>query len=118
MIKSRGSVTSPKASSGLTSVTDGTSCQTISLRQTIPNIPSLCLPGLASNSFPTTNTAEQNRPTPLNEPLEVRYFRLTFPEPGKIFLKVGPGDHTQQIFELTRDQLRGLILDALPELLR
>lgn len=51
-------------------------------------------------------------------PAEARFFRLTFPEPGKIVLKVGPGDHTVQAFELSKDQLRGLVLDAMPELLR
>lgn len=49
---------------------------------------------------------------------EARFFRLTFPEPGKILLKIGPGDHTVQVWELSRDQLRGLVLDAIPELLR
>ncbi len=49
---------------------------------------------------------------------EARYFRITFPEPGKILLTVGPGDHTTQVFELNKNQLRGLILDALPELLK
>jgi hypothetical protein len=48
---------------------------------------------------------------------EARYFRLTFPEPGKILLKVGPGDHSVQVFELTKDDLRGIVRDAIPQLL-
>ena len=44
------------------------------------------------------------------------YLRLTI-EPGNILLKVGPGDHTVQVFKITHEQLRGLVLDAMPELL-
>lgn len=47
-----------------------------------------------------------------------RYVRITFPEPGKILLKVGPGDHTVQVFEINEDQLKNLVLDAMPKLLR
>ena len=47
-----------------------------------------------------------------------RHFRLTIPERGKYILKIGPGDHTSQDFELNKDQLRGLVLDAIAELLR
>lgn len=46
-----------------------------------------------------------------------RFFRITFPERGKPVLNVGPGDHTIQRWELTMDDLRGLVKDALPELL-
>lgn len=49
---------------------------------------------------------------------QARFLRLTFPEPGKILLNIGPGDHTTQAWELSKDQLRGLVLDAMPELLR
>ena len=48
---------------------------------------------------------------------EARYFRISF-EGHKAILRIGPGDHTAQTFELTRDQLKGLVLDAMPELLR
>jgi hypothetical protein len=47
-----------------------------------------------------------------------RYVSLTFPEPGKIILKVGPGDHSVQTFEITESQLKCIILDAMPNLLR
>ena len=47
-----------------------------------------------------------------------RYLRLAIPEPGNLLLKIGPGDHTVQVFKITREQLRGLVLDAMPELLR
>lgn len=52
-----------------------------------------------------------------SEVIVARYVSLTFPEPGKIILKIGPGDHTCQTFELARDHLRGLVLDGLPTLL-
>lgn len=51
-------------------------------------------------------------------PKTARFFRLTFPEQGKIRLKIGPGDHTLQEWELSKEQLKGLVQDALPELLR
>jgi hypothetical protein len=44
-------------------------------------------------------------------------FRLVF-EDGKPFLCVGPGDHTAIRYALTWDQVRGIVLDAMPELLR
>ena len=47
-----------------------------------------------------------------------RYVCLTFPEPDKILLKVGPGDHTVQTWEISKEQLRLLVLDAMPQLLR
>ena len=46
-----------------------------------------------------------------------RYLRLAIPEPGNLLLKIGPGDHTVQVFKITREQLRELVLDAMPELL-
>jgi hypothetical protein len=48
------------------------------------------------------------------EPQIARYVRLTFPEPGKIILRVGPGDHTEQLFQISRESLRGIVLDAIP----
>lgn len=53
-----------------------------------------------------------------SDPKTARFFRITFPEKGKPVLNVGPGDHTVQRWELDMDQLRGLVLDAMPELLR
>lgn len=47
-----------------------------------------------------------------------RYVSLTFPEPGKIILKIGPGDHTCQTFQLEESALKMIVLDALPKLLR
>lgn len=47
-----------------------------------------------------------------------RYVSLTFPEPGKIILKIGPGDHTVQTFELEESQLRCIVRDAVSKLLR
>jgi hypothetical protein len=46
------------------------------------------------------------------------FFRIVFPGHGKIILKVGPGNQTTQEWELNKDQLRCLVLDSLPELLR
>ena len=46
------------------------------------------------------------------------FFRITFPERGKPVLSVGPGDHTVQRWELSMDDLKSLVRDALPELLR
>ena len=42
--------------------------------------------------------------------------RLVF-EGDKIFLRIGPGDHTARTFEITEAQLKGIVLDALPVLL-
>lgn len=47
-----------------------------------------------------------------------RYVSLTFPEPGKIILKIGPGDHTCQTFQLEESALKTIVLDAMPKLLR
>jgi hypothetical protein len=52
------------------------------------------------------------------DPITARFFRITFPERGKIILNIGPGDHTAERWELNKDQLRCLVLDAIPELLR
>ena len=51
-------------------------------------------------------------------PQNARFFRITFPAQGKILLKIGPGDHTIQQWELTPDDIKGLVKDCLPELLR
>lgn len=46
------------------------------------------------------------------------FFRITTPERGKYVLSIGPGDHTVQRWELDADQIKGLVKDVLPELLR
>ena len=46
-----------------------------------------------------------------------RFFRITFPEKGKPVLNIGSGDHTVQRWHLSMDEIRGLVLDCLPELL-
>jgi len=69
----------------------------------------------------TTHTA-----SPLNgfasaqssDPLNARFFRITFPEPGKPMLNIGPGDHTLHRWHLTMDDIKGLVLDCMPHLLR
>lgn len=53
----------------------------------------------------------------MKEVFHAKSFRLTF-EDGKPFLCVGPGDHTVIRYALTWDQVRGLVLDAMPELLK
>lgn len=50
-------------------------------------------------------------------PKTARFFRITFPEPGKPMLNIGPGDHTVQRWNLSMDEIRGLVLDCMPELL-
>jgi hypothetical protein len=50
-------------------------------------------------------------------PKTARFFRITFPEKGKPVLNIGPGDHTVQRWHLSMEDLRGLVKDALPELL-
>lgn len=47
-----------------------------------------------------------------------RFFCITFPERGKPVLNIGPGDHTVQRWQLTMDDLKSLVRDSLPELLR
>ncbi len=53
----------------------------------------------------------------MKEVFHARYFRLTFID-GKPYLSVGPGDHTVIKYALDWDQVRGLVLDAMPELLK
>lgn len=53
-----------------------------------------------------------------SDPKTARYFRITFPEKGKPVLNIGPGDQTLQRWTLTMEDLRGLVLDAMPELLK
>ena len=53
-----------------------------------------------------------------SDPQTARFFRITFPERGKPVMNIGPGDHTCQRWHLDMDQLRCLVLDAMPELLR
>jgi hypothetical protein len=52
------------------------------------------------------------------EPQEARFFRITFPQPCKPILNIGPGDHTCQRWHLTMDDLRGLVLDSLPHVIK
>jgi hypothetical protein len=52
------------------------------------------------------------------DPKTARYFRITFPEKGKPVLNIGPGDQTLQRWTLTMEDLRGLVLDAMPEVLK
>ena len=51
-------------------------------------------------------------------PKSAKFFRLTEPAPGKLMLSIGPGDHTVQRWEISVDELKGLILDGMPILLR
>jgi hypothetical protein len=50
--------------------------------------------------------------------VRARYVRVTFPEPGKILLKIGPGDHSVQVFEISEADLRGIVRDVIPQILR
>ncbi len=50
-------------------------------------------------------------------PKTARFFRLT-ETAGKLMLSIGPGDHTVQRWEISIDELKGLILDGMPILLR
>jgi hypothetical protein len=50
-------------------------------------------------------------------PKTSRFFRITFPEKGKPVLNIGPGDHSCQRWQLSMEEIRGLVLDCLPELL-
>ncbi len=52
-----------------------------------------------------------------SDPKTARFFRITFPERGKPVLNIGPGDHTVQRWHLSMEDLKGLVKDALPELL-
>lgn len=51
------------------------------------------------------------------EPQTARFFRITFPEKGKPVLNIGPGDHSVQRWNLTMEDIKGLVKDVLPELL-
>jgi hypothetical protein len=53
-----------------------------------------------------------------SDPQTARFFTITFPERGKPVLSIGPGDHTCQRWHLTMDDLKSLVRDSLPELLR
>ena len=53
-----------------------------------------------------------------SDPKTARFFRITFPERGKPVLNIGPGDHTVQRWQLSMEDLKGLVKDCLPELLR
>ncbi len=53
-----------------------------------------------------------------SDPKSAKFFRLTEPERGKLMLSIGPGDHTVQRWEISIDELKGLILDGMPILLR
>lgn len=53
-----------------------------------------------------------------SDPKTARFFRITIPERGKYVLNIGPGDHTVQRWELDADQIKGLVKDVLPELLK
>ena len=53
-----------------------------------------------------------------SDPKNARFFRITFPEKGKPMISIGPGDHTVQRWVLSMDDLKGLVQDALPELLK
>jgi len=50
-------------------------------------------------------------------PTQARFLRLTF-DANQIILKVGPGDHTVDEWQIDKNQLRSLILDGLPWLLK
>jgi hypothetical protein len=52
-----------------------------------------------------------------SDPKTAKFFRITFPEKGKPMLSIGPGDHTVQRWQLSMEEIRGLVLDCLPELL-
>lgn len=45
------------------------------------------------------------------------FLAVTFPEPGKIILCIGPGDHTFERWEITMEQLRLVMLDVMPKVL-
>ena len=63
---------------------------------------------------PLSGFASVNR----SAPQTARFFRITFPEHGKPTLKIGPGDHTSQTWLLSMDDVKMLVRDCLPELLR
>ena len=43
------------------------------------------------------------------EPQTARFFRITFPEKGKPVLNIGPGDHSVQRWNLTMEELKGMV---------
>ena len=51
-------------------------------------------------------------------PKSAKFFRITFPERGRAVLKIGPGDHTVQQWELTPEDVKSLVRDCIPEVLR
>ena len=53
-----------------------------------------------------------------SDPQTARFFRITFPSPDKILLKIGPGDHTVQTWVLSREDALALVRDCIPQLLR
>ena len=53
-----------------------------------------------------------------SDPKTARFFRITFPERGKPVLNIGPGDHTVQRWQLDMDDIKGLVRDCIPELLK
>ena len=82
--------------------------------------------GIRNNSNGDLGVCTLNLHSPLSgfesiqssDPKTARFFRITFPERGKIILRIGPGDHTVQQWELTPDDIKGLVRDCIPELLR
>ena len=69
---------------------------------------------MISTASPLSGFASANR----SDPQTARFFRITFPEKGKPVLNIGPGDHTCQRWHLSMDDLKSLVRDSLPELLR
>ncbi len=69
---------------------------------------------MTTTPSPLSGFASANQSGPQN----ARFFRITFPEKGKPVLNIGPGDHTCQRWHLSMDDLKSLVRDALPELLR
>jgi len=47
---------------------------------------------------------------------QARYVRITVPEPGKILLSIGPGDHTVDRWQISRDDLKMLVMDGMKEI--
>ena len=45
------------------------------------------------------------------------HFRLTF-ENDRAIIVIGPGDHTCERWEISRDQLANLVLDAMPRVVK
>ena len=68
---------------------------------------------MISTASPLSGFASANR----SDPQTARFFRISFPEKGKPMLSIGPGDHTVQRWQLSMDEIKGLVKDCLPELL-